>query len=578
MHRHSITSPLKPAPQKKSSHHNNEAGNRTLLQTDIPNASSGTTDTTATEYTYDNLNRLDTVTDHQSQVTTYTYDDVGNRETVSYPNGTTTTYVYDALNRLQTMQTVDGSNQIISQFDYTVYPTGHRESMTDHSGNFSTYIYDDLYRLKQETINHTVLGSVINSYDYDVVGNRMSATENGQTTTYTYDMNDRMTSSTQNGITTTYTYDDNGNNLSKTVNGDQATFGYDARNKLIEAVQYQASVPVSNVYFAYDIDGNRVQKTDNGAATNFVVDRNQSYAQVVHETDDQNATQVTYTHGDDLISQDRSASVNYYNYDGLGSTRSLTDSAGLITDTVEYNAYGSILHQTGTTTNSHLYTGEQFDASLDNYYLRARYYDPETGRFPQMDTWEGRSHDPATLHKYLYAHADPINVSDPTGNFTLTSIGAALNVQGILATAKVVDIGFNIYSFTQTFSGDGALDLTDLAMIAVSAAAIGGGTFVLVKRISNKIKGAKKNKRMLLAQQKFPRPMGLSPPESGAILKWGTAVKGAKDAIARGVTKADIKAIKQAGFTKKDIKMFRDYYRGHQELLESKGKIIRSTL
>ena len=102
---------------------------------------------------------------------------------------------------------------------------------------------------------------------------------------------------------------------------------------------------------------------------------------MVHETNDQNATQVTYTYGDDLISQDRSASISYYNYDGLGSTRSLTDSLGQVTDTYEYNAYGTVLDQSGTTANNYLYTGEQYDPALKDYYLRARYYDPSVGRF-----------------------------------------------------------------------------------------------------------------------------------------------------------------------------------------------------
>ena len=73
------------------------------MHTAIPNASTGRTDTAVTDYRYDRLNRLYSVTDANNQTTIYRYDDVGNRETVSYPNGTTTTYVYDALNRLQTL-------------------------------------------------------------------------------------------------------------------------------------------------------------------------------------------------------------------------------------------------------------------------------------------------------------------------------------------------------------------------------------------------------------------------------------------------------------------------------------------
>ncbi len=61
------------------------------------------------------------------------------------------------------------------------------------------------------------------------------------------------------------------------------------------------------------------------------------------------------------------------------------------------------------------YRGEQFDSDLGLYYLRARYYNPSTGRFMSRDPLDGKSIDPKTLHKYLYASGDPVNASDPTG-------------------------------------------------------------------------------------------------------------------------------------------------------------------
>jgi hypothetical protein len=46
----------------------------------------------------------------------------------------------------------------------------------------------------------------------------------------------------------------------------------------------------------------------------------------------------------------------------------------------------------------------------------------------------GRNYDPATLHKYAYGNFDPINHSDPSGHFSLSSIGSAINIQGVLST------------------------------------------------------------------------------------------------------------------------------------------------
>ena len=136
------------------------------------------------------------------------------------------------------------------------------------------------------------------------------------------------------------------------------------------------------------------------------------------------------------MSQSRGIADRFYHYDGLGSTRALSDGVGAFTDTYDYEAFGEVLNQTGQTENSYLFTGEQFDSSLNQYYLRARYYDQGVGRFTQMDTWQGNNFDPVTLHKYLYANADPVRYSDPTGqNASINSL-AVLGL-AVLGTASV---------------------------------------------------------------------------------------------------------------------------------------------
>lgn len=64
-----------------------------------------------------------------------------------------------------------------------------------------------------------------------------------------------------------------------------------------------------------------------------------------------------------------------------------------------------------------LYAGEIWDAHSQQYYLRARYYDQNIGRFNRMDPFGGNNQDPQSLHKYLYAHCNPTNNIDPSGNF-----------------------------------------------------------------------------------------------------------------------------------------------------------------
>ena len=93
----------------------------------------------------------------------------------------------------------------------------------------------------------------------------------------------------------------------------------------------------------------------------------------------------------------------------------MTDPAGAVTDTYQYDAFGNKINSTGTTANEFLYRGEQYDADLGLYYLRARYYNPLTGGFLSRDPNEGQIKVPATLHKYLYAQGDPVNRADPKG-------------------------------------------------------------------------------------------------------------------------------------------------------------------
>ena len=83
--------------------------------------------------------------------------------------------------------------------------------------------------------------------------------------------------------------------------------------------------------------------------------------------------------------KDLRSGTNYYHYDGLGSTRALSNNSGVITDTYIYDAFGELLNQTGDTENNYLYTGEQYDPNLGFYYLRARYMNPGIGRFISMD-------------------------------------------------------------------------------------------------------------------------------------------------------------------------------------------------
>lgn len=74
---------------------------------------------------------------------------------------------------------------------------------------------------------------------------------------------------------------------------------------------------------------------------------------------------------------------------------------------------------------------------LNRHYLRARYYNQYTGRMNSMDTWMGINNDPVTLHKYLYAYVDPVNMIDPSGNIGMIGGGGFGGALTSLSTIAV---------------------------------------------------------------------------------------------------------------------------------------------
>ena len=165
-------------------------------------------------------------------------------------------------------------------------------------------------------------------------------------------------------------------------------------------------------------------KTANSVTTTYLVDdlNPTGYPQVMDEIVG-GVVKREYTYGLQRISENQNPTgawtPNFYGYDGAESVRYLTSTTGAVTDTYGYDAFGNEVDHTGTTPNNYLYRGEQYDPDLSLYYLRARYMNPLTGRFLSRDPEDGDPADPASLQKYAYADADPVDGIDPTGWSTL---------------------------------------------------------------------------------------------------------------------------------------------------------------
>jgi RHS repeat-associated protein len=421
----------------------------------------------SSDFGYDGLNRLTSVTDNRNgKTTTYGFDPVGNLRATTLGNGVTTSYAYDEQNRLRNLTTTQGGTTIAS-YQYTLGAAGNRVGVTELGGRTVAYQYDDLYRLTRETISGSVASNNgVVDYDYDAVGNRRSRISTVAAiptqTGIAVDDNDRLTSdvSDANGSTTV-------------SNG--RTYVYDFENRVIGV-----TAPGLTISTVYDGDGNRVRKKVNGVTTDYLVDTNNhtGYAQVVEEL--RNGSVVRqYVIGSDLISQRVSGSVSFYGYDGHGSVRYLTNEVGVVTDAYDYDSYGLLINWAGNTPNSFFYSGEQWDETLGLYYNRARYLNVQTGRFWTMDTWEGTFNNPVSLHKYLYSKNCPVNFNDPSGNlageYSLKNVTVTTAINLVLQSRNGVD---KVGAYTSTVGFLRAIGIiTSAGIIAVGAITFPSGYY-----------------------------------------------------------------------------------------------------
>jgi RHS repeat-associated protein len=309
------------------------------------------------------------------------------------------------------------------------------------------YTYDNLARLTGANYPALGLGQIPRNYrySYDAAGNRATQTVNGTATTYQYNAANRLTQVN----TQPYTYDANGNLLSD----GRRTYTYDAAHRLTRVV----SGSVTSL-FTYNGDGDRAGMTVNGAATAYLFDPT-GLAQVLAETTGGQSRQ--YLPG---LAQYEAGAWAWPLPDGLGSVRQLTNSSRQFTLLQNYDPFGNVLDKTGAGQSIFGYTGEQTDPT-GLIYLRARYYNPVTGRFLTPDSLIP---DPLTSmgwNRYLYVNNNPVNYVDPSGH-CLWDL-CILEVAGVsIGVAELGLFGLGAYAAYQVGVSDayqdalkGALDL-----------------------------------------------------------------------------------------------------------------------
>ena len=169
----------------------------------------------------------------------------------------------------------------------------------------------------------------------------------------------------------------------------------------------------------YNGDGQRIQKVEGSKTTNYYYQDG-----VVSYTTDGDNSQTSQnligTDGNILATQKYGSDhTDYllYHKDIQGSTTSLVKEDGSADATYRYTDFGeTTINGDNKAENEVCYTGGIYDQSTGLYYLNARYYNPEDGRFVTEDTYRGETNEPDTQNLYNYCEADPINYVDPSGH------------------------------------------------------------------------------------------------------------------------------------------------------------------
>jgi RHS repeat-associated protein len=382
------------------------------------------------DFTYTDDGLLDRVTNPDGEVTDHDYLSDGRLKKITlratdlagkttrevFYQDTTNTHDYVSGKMPYLRRTLDKkeSGTVITDFEYELDKAGIRLSMKDKDGKYWAFTYDPRYQLRSETKWSAKTGGSRNyqyAWLYDANGNRLAQHDDGVPTDYVYGANNQMT----DAGAVDFTYDHFGNTKTKVDGGNTTTYGWDDEGHLTD-VDYPGTT--NDDEHQYDGDGRRMRSKLAGAAnwTEFVHD--ELTGEILMEYTLVGGTftiKAVNTWGLGLISTNREGTKRYFHFDGLGSTRALTDSSETVTDTYEYNAFGVLEASTGSSTNPFRYVGQYgyyddgaMGSSSGLLLLGVRYYSPAHGRF-----W---SWDPVpNLNLYGYAQNLPVMCVDPTG-------------------------------------------------------------------------------------------------------------------------------------------------------------------
>ena len=424
-----------------------------------------TTEKVLRSYSYDAYGKVKEIKDYRNRLKNgaqavqkiYTYDSFDRVKEMTYTDLETgkvmESYRYS----------YDKNSNITEKTEVNNYPKEEKDKVNETKA----YTYDALGRLtKTVTTDHknddrtkTV------TYTYDKAGNRTKEDDGTTQTAYTYNGLDQLQTATKEKGTAVdevrqYSYDANGNqtDVKNTKTGQTESYTYDAENRLskVSVTDKDGKTAVIQQNH-YNGDGQRIQKVEGSKTTNY-------YYQdgvVSYTTDGENSQTSQNLIGTDgnILATQRYGSdhTDYllYNKDIQGSSTSLVKENGSADATYQYTDFGeTTINGDNKVENEVCYTGGIYDQSTGLYYLNARYYNPEDGRFVTEDTYRGETNEPDTQNLYVYCADNPVNYVDPSGHWIDTVLDVAslgYSIKEFMSNPSWSKFGYLLWDVGATF-------------------------------------------------------------------------------------------------------------------------------
>ncbi len=408
------------------------------LVTSIEVVANGSVTSYRTVYGYDGVDNLTSVLDPLGGLTTIGYDEVNRPITRRLPNGVETSWEYDLRDRVRKVTHRAPDSSVITSSEYTRRLSGEPERIVYEDGSAVEFGYDLALRLEEERI-FSPAGVLVEtvSITYDKAGNRLTRTEGAGTDVYAYGNGHRLTSVTRGTTAKDLVVDPDGRVTQVRAGGVTRDYSYDFMDRLLTVTEDGQSL----ARYRYDARGRRIAVETSTAQRFLRAPTERGGLDQPHLVTDAQGGLVAgwvYAGGAPLLRFDAGTPV-YYLSDALGSVSALADATGQALALRRYDGFGNLRSESGPAAGvasaaggDFRFHGEWFEEATGLYHLRAREYDPATGRFLSRDAAEFDLEAPELSHPYVFAGNNPLLFKDPTGLFSISETNVMAAIQSNL--------------------------------------------------------------------------------------------------------------------------------------------------